>query len=100
MIRYKAGEPGGKWTAEEVEITRRRIRMMITPDWSVKRAMGLAKSVLGKNNDNTTPPTENLLMRLAFHDCIPYQGGPINGETGSLVNLEMFCSPMARRWKR
>ena len=74
--------------------------MMITPDWSVKRAMGVAKSVLGKNNDNTTPPTENLLMRLAFHDCIPYQGGPINGETGSLVNLEMFCSPMARRWKR
>ena len=94
MIRYKAGEPGGEWTAEEVEITRRRIRMMITPDWSVKRAMGVAKSVLGKNNDNTTPPTENLLMRLAFHDCIPYQGGEISGEKGSfLVCLEIFCLP-------
>jgi len=81
--RYKAGDPGGEWTAEEVEITRRRIRMMITPDWSVKRAMGLAKSVLGKNNDNTTPPTENLLMRLAFHDCIPYQGGKISGGKGA-----------------
>ena len=56
--------------------------MMITPDWSVKRAMGLAKSFIGKNDDNTTPPTENLLMRLAFHDCIPYQGGKIGGEKG------------------
>ena len=56
--------------------------MMITPDWSVKRAIGLAKSVIGKNDDNTTPPTENLLMRLAFHDCIPYQGGKIGGEKG------------------
>merc|ERR1719209_1436142 len=25
---------------------------------------------------------ENLLMRLAFHDCIPYQGGEISGEKG------------------
>ena len=59
---------------------------MITPDWSVKRAMGLAKSVLGKNShDNTTPPTENLLMRLAFHDCIPYQGGEISGGKGWLA---------------
>ena len=51
--------------------------MMITPDWSVKRAMGLATSTIGKNNDNTTPPTENLVMRLAFHDCIPYKGGKV-----------------------
>ena len=61
----------------QVEITRRRIRMMITPDWSVKRAMGMATSTIGKNNDNTTPPTENLVMRLAFHDCIPYKGGKV-----------------------
>ena len=118
IIRYKAGDPGGEWSTEEVkitrrqirmmitadlyfsfkflrsnqiksnqvEITRRRIRMMITPDWSVKRAMGLAKSVLGGNpQDNTTPPTENLLMRLAFHDCIPYQGGKISGGKGWLL---------------
>ena len=72
--------------SNQVEITRRRIRMMITPDWSVKRAMGLAKSVLGGNpQDNTTPPTENLLMRLAFHDCIPYQGGKISGGKGWLL---------------
>ena len=51
--------------------------MMITPDWSVKRAMGMATSTIGKNNDNTTPPTENLVMRLAFHDCIPYKGGKV-----------------------
>merc|ERR1711990_550113 len=81
--RYKAGQPGGEWTFEEVEIVRRRIRMMITPDWSIKRAMGIAKSKLGSNpHDKTTPPTENLLMRLAFHDCIPYQGGEISGRKG------------------
>ena len=57
--------------------------MMITPDWSIKRAMGIAKSKLGSNpHDKTTPPTENLLMRLAFHDCIPYQGGEISGGKG------------------
>ena len=82
ITRYKAGEPGGEWNGEEVEITQRRIRMMITPDWSVKRAMGLAESKLGKNNDKTTPPTENLIMRLAFHDCIPYQGGEMSGGAG------------------
>jgi len=76
--KYVAGEPGGVWTSEEVEITRRRIRMLITPDWSVKRAMGVAATTLGKNKDDSTPPTENLLMRLAFHDCIPYKGGKID----------------------
>ena len=101
IIRYKAGEPGGEWNFEEVEIflkmcskilfyqveiVRRRIRMMITPDWSIKRAMGIAKSFLGSNpHDKTTPPTENLLMRLAFHDCIPYKGGEISGGKGWLA---------------
>ena len=33
---------------------------------------------IGKNKDDSTPPTENLLMRLAFHDCIPYKGGKID----------------------
>ena len=32
IIRYKAGDPGGEWSTEEVKITRRQIRMMITPD--------------------------------------------------------------------
>ena len=32
IIRYKAGDPGGKWSTEEVKITRRQIRMMITAD--------------------------------------------------------------------
>merc|ERR1711962_1200150 len=80
--KYIAGEPGGVWTSEEVEITRRRIRMLITPDWSVKQAMGVAATTLGKNKDDSTPPTENLLMRLAFHDCIPYKGGKIDKGEG------------------
>ena len=35
-------------------------------------------NIIGKNRDDSTPPTENLLMRLAFHDCIPYKGGKID----------------------
>ena len=35
-------------------------------------------NIIGKNKDDSTPPTENLLMRLAFHDCIPYKGGEID----------------------
>ena len=33
ILRYKAGDPGGEWNAEEVKITRRQIRMIITPDF-------------------------------------------------------------------
>ena len=36
---YKPGEPGGQWTPEEVESTRQRILLMITPLWLVQMAM-------------------------------------------------------------
>ena len=39
-------------------------------------------NIIGKNKDDSTPPTENLLMRLAFHDCIPYKGGKIDKGEG------------------
>ena len=49
---------------------------------------------IGKNKDDSTPPTENLLMRLAFHDCIPYKGGEIDeGEAkGCLSTFSVVCS--------
>ena len=48
---------------------------------------------IGKNKDDSTPPTENLLMRLAFHDCIPYKGGEIDeGEAkGCLSTFSAVC---------
>ena len=71
---YIPGTPGGQWTAEEVDTTRRRILQMITPIWSVKKAMGVATTGLGKNQ-NGGECTENALMRMVFHDCIPYADG-------------------------
>ena len=69
---YQPGNPGGDWTSEEVESTRRRILQMIHPNWHVKRAMGIANTKLGKNSNKIGGVTENVLMRLVFHDCIPY----------------------------
>ena len=70
---YQPGTPGGQWTSLEVDTTRRRILQMITPIWSVKKAMGVATR-LGKNTKGGEC-TENALLRLVFHDCIPYTDG-------------------------
>ena len=49
---------------------------MIHPVWIVKNAMGNSETKLGRCNDDTTGDvTENVLLRLAFHDCIPYEDG-------------------------
>ena len=49
---------------------------MIHPVWIVKNAMGCGETKLGRWNDDTTGDvTENVLLRLAFHDCIPYEDG-------------------------
>ena len=73
---YQPGTPGGQWTPEEVDTTKRRILQMIHPDWKVKVAMGTAETHLGRmRNDYPGECTENVLMRLVFHDCIPYIDG-------------------------
>merc|ERR1712226_1088145 len=70
---YIPGNPGGQWTPEEVDSTRQRILQMITPDWIEKSEIGIADSKLGRNKDGGPGQcTENVLMRLVFHDCIPY----------------------------
>ena len=47
-------------------------------------------NIIGKNKDDSTPPTENLLMRLAFHDCIPYitEEGAIEGGCDGCLNMD------------
>ena len=67
---YQPGTPGGDWNEGEVASTKRRIMQLIDPDWKVKVEMGVGKGALA-----TGGVTENTLMRLVFHDCIPYLDG-------------------------
>ena len=70
---YVAGSPGANWSPEEIESTRQRIIGAITPIWPEKVTIGTATTRLGGNDIGET--TENVLMRLIFHDCIPYLNG-------------------------
>jgi len=81
---YQPGTSGGQWSADEVETTRQRILQMIHPVWKVKDDMGT------KFNDDTGHVTENVLMRLAFHDCIPYTDG--SGGCDGCMNWEGMYS--------
>ena len=51
------------------KIFRRRVLKMITPVWKEKMDMGIWKMFEPSTTD------ENKLIRLAFHDCIPYEDG-------------------------
>ena len=73
---YIPGMAGKAWDDKEVETTRRRILMMIYPVWTVQKEMGTAENNLGTNpNTRKGLVTENVIMRLVFHDCIPYADG-------------------------
>ena len=72
---YQPGALGGPWTNQEVDSTRRRILQMIHPNWAVKVAMGTADTKFGKFKSGGGDCTENKIMRLVFHDCIPYVDG-------------------------
>ena len=73
---YIPGTAGKAWDDKEVETTRRRILMMIYPVWTVQKEMGTAENNLGTNpNTRKGLVTENVIMRLVFHDCIPYADG-------------------------
>ena len=64
------------WDDKEVETTRRRILMMIYPEWEIKLEMGTTESWFGTNHRSGKGLcTENVIMRLVFHDCIPYTDG-------------------------
>merc|ERR1719219_1095796 len=73
---YKAGHPGANWTPEEIDSTRQRILQAITPIWPDKTTIGVASTGLGRGI-KLGEMTENVLIRLAFHDCIPYLDGGV-----------------------
>ena len=54
---------------------RKRILQMIHPVWPIKRRMRTAKDKLGHMKNKFGEVTENVLLRLVFHDCIPYMDG-------------------------
>ena len=50
---------------------------MITPIWPEKRIIGTAWGRRGLK-DPLGETTETTLLRLAFHDCIPYLDGGVD----------------------
>jgi len=72
---YQPSTPGRDWNEKEIESTRRRIMKIMTPIWEEKMELGTATNKLGKTKDGTGEVTENVILRLVFHDCIPYQDG-------------------------
>jgi len=70
---YVPGTPGAQWTNEEVLSTRLRIFQMIHPNWNVRKKQGTWNG-LGPVTD-IGQVTENMLMRLAFHDCVLNKDG-------------------------
>ena len=59
---------------------------MIHPVWPIKRRMRTAKDKLGHMKNKFGEVTENVLLRLVFHDCIPYMDG--TGKKSKSVNFE------------
>ena len=54
---------------------------MITPIWPEKHIIGTAPKKGSGNwglNEPLGETTENTLLRLAFHDCIPYLDGGVD----------------------
>ena len=88
---YKLGTPGGQWTKEEIDTTRSRIVQMINPVWQVKNEIGTADTAFGWFNDGSGDVTENVLLRLAFHDCIPYEDG--SGGCDGCLNFKNMETP-------
>ena len=88
---YQPGTPGGQWTQEEIDSTRSRIVQMINPVWQVKKEIGTADNNMGKFKDGSGDVTENVLLRLAFHDCIPYEDG--TGGCDGCLNFKNVGTP-------
>jgi len=64
---YQPGTPGGAWTPTEIDIVRQKVLMMIDPHQT--------RRLYPWTNLGGVYPTENRLLRLAFHDCVKYTDG-------------------------
>ena len=65
---------------------------MIHPVWPIKLIMGTADQKDGELTKRNLAITENKLLRLVFHDCIPYMDGTGIQREGR-VTLKNFHTP-------
>merc|ERR1711953_828715 len=84
---YGAGAPGAPWTPEETEIIYRKI-MHLYNDFK-KNGIKAEMRKRGYDDKEYTPntnfPSAAKVLRLAFHDCVPYADGKdVNGCDGCL----------------
>ena len=77
------GGPGGAWSEDDISITRQRVLTMISPEHKDKEAMFPEDDIDEKGIDSVT---ENVLLRLAFHDCVRYKDG--SGGCDGCLNWE------------
>jgi len=70
---YVPGDKGGPWTAEEHDVVRAKVLEMINPLTRTARYGHVKSSFMENVMENN--PTENRLLRLAFHDCVRYEDG-------------------------
>jgi len=82
-----AGAPGAPWTAEETEIIYKKIAYLFFGHKKNNIIQEMKK--LGYNSKNYVPdsnfPSAAKILRLAFHDCVPYtDGADVNGCDGCL----------------
>jgi len=82
-----AGAPGAPWTAEETEIIYKKIAYLFFGHKKNNIIQEMKK--LGYNSKDYVPdsnfPSAAKILRLAFHDCVPYtDGADVNGCDGCL----------------
>ena len=89
MGDYVPGTPGAGWTEEEVAITRQKLFVIMEVSRSLQSQCNLcsqAKNWKPVSNGYLghlkmpkgraeSWPSENKLMRIAFHDCLKYKDG-------------------------
>ena len=66
---YIPGTPGAVWSDEEVRIVRLKVLELITKDPTKKNEMFREFDIAGHR------VSDSYLLRLAFHDCLPYEDG-------------------------
>jgi len=84
---YGAGAPGAPWTPEETEIIYKKIAYLFFGHKKNNIIQEMKK--LGYNSKDYVPdsnfPSAAKILRLAFHDCVPYtDGADVNGCDGCL----------------
>ena len=101
---YTPGTPGAEWSEVEIEVTRHKIlelidlnnhvELLVQTPWEDQIPIPLWDECCDSNPDYNgdraaqRAPTENKLLRLAFHDCFKYTDG--TGGCDGCINWKVF----------